>query len=93
MKPEFLYISIACLIVLGFVAYLVKDRLRTFTLKWGNKSATIQADRSGPGVRLSGVEAGQNVTAVDETGSGIDAEKIKAGGDAIFRNEGQKKKE
>jgi hypothetical protein len=93
MKPEYLYGAIACLVVLGFVAYLVKDRLRLFTVKWGNKSATIQADERGPGIRLSGVEAGQNVTAVDETGSGIHAEKIKSGGDAVFRNEAQKKRD
>jgi hypothetical protein len=92
MKPEYLYLAIACIVLLGFVAFLVRGRLRSLTLKWGNKSAAIEADRRGPGVRLKGVEAGQNVTAVDETGSGVEAEKIKSGGDAVFRNEGPKKK-
>jgi hypothetical protein len=82
---------IAALVVLAFVAYLVRDRLNLFSLKWGNKEAKIGANNRGPGVKLSGVEARQNVSAVDETGSGVEADKVKAGGDATFRNEGPRK--
>jgi hypothetical protein len=92
MKPELLYPVLGAIVLLGFVAFLVRDRLKAMTLKWGDKSATINADRPGPGVKLSGVEAGHDLTAVDETGGGIDAKKVKSGGDAVFRNEAVKKK-
>jgi hypothetical protein len=92
VKPEVLYPVLGALVLLGIVAYLVRDRLQTLTLKWGNKSATIKADRPAPGVKLSGVEAGHDLTAVDETGGGVDANKVKSGGDAVFRNEAVKKK-
>jgi len=81
---------IAALVVLAFVAYLMRDRINLFSLKWGNKEAKIGADDR-PGVKISGIEAKQNVSAVDETGSGVEADKVKAGGDATFRNEGPRK--
>ena len=81
---------IAALIVLAFVAYLMRGRIKLFSLKWGNKEAKLGADER-PGVKISQVEAKQNVSAVDETGSGVEAEKVKAGGDATFRNEGPRK--
>lgn len=92
MKPEYIYLTLGVLVLLGFVAFLVRDRLQALTLKWGDKSATINADRPAPGVQLRGVEAGHDLTAVDETGAGIDAKKVKSGGDAVFRNEAVKKK-
>src|SRR5690606_17794661 len=70
MDAEFAYIVIAVVVVLGIVAFLLRNRVNLFSLKWGDKSARIEAERQSPGVRVEGIDARLDVIAVDKTGKG-----------------------
>jgi GH25 family lysozyme M1 (1,4-beta-N-acetylmuramidase) len=91
MTSEHILIAvIVALVVLAVIAYMVKDRLSGFTIKTGNSEASITANAPNvrpPGVDVSEVDAAKDVTAVDQTGAGVKAAKVKTGGEAIFRNE------
>jgi hypothetical protein len=83
---------IVSLVVLAFIAYLVRTRLTGITVKSGKNEVSLTANARGPGVNVSEVEAASDVSAVDQTGAGVSASKIKTGGAATFRNEGPGKK-
>jgi hypothetical protein len=73
------------LLVVAFIAYLVRNRLTNVSGSWGKGKVSIGANARGPGVDISEVDAAKNVSAVDQTGAGVKANKIKAGGDATFQ--------
>lgn len=91
------YAILAGIIVFGIIAVLLKDRLRLLLVRWGNKSARLEAhppqqqqhqqQPQGAGVRLKGIDSSGKVIATDKTGRGVDAQNIVSKDDATFLSE------
>jgi hypothetical protein len=91
MNQDHLFIIVlAALALLGFVAYLTRDRISGLKLSFGKWKGGIDA-KPAPGIRVGDIDAKQNVHAVDETGSGVEVQKIRTDGTVDLRNEDSKK--
>jgi hypothetical protein len=92
MKPEYiLAVSIIGLLVLAFIAYLVRDRLSNVSWKKGDNEVSLNANARTPGVTATEVTSKRNANIIDETGTGVAASKITAEGDANIVNRDPRK--
>src|SRR6266487_3711571 len=97
MTSQQFYLTIVVVVVvgIGFVAFLLRDRITNFFVKTKHGQIGIQADKP---VRPAADLQAQNVTAVrgdanviDEMGGTIDAKGIKAGQNATVTRKGPPK--
>jgi hypothetical protein len=75
-STQLLIAVIVALLVLAFVAYLVRGRLSKFTLSWGNKKAELAANTAAPGIKASHIYSGKDTLIKDQSGKGVDADYV-----------------